>query len=419
MMNEDKGSVKFGMHRYLGGILLALAVTLGMWQPQAAAQEVPIYKVDPWWPKTLPATIDPDGEVHQWVLGQPGGVCVDSQDHVFVWNRGWQQGGLGKLVNEGSTSIAAPPVIEFDSDGDIVNSWGDATISPPRTGVSYGAAAVLPESAHGCWVDYQDNVWLVGNEDGVVQKWSHDGKQKLLEIGTKGLCDGPATLSPNNAFPTCGEPGNNSSHTLLNKPSDIWVDPSPDPVTGQVGDVYIADGYGNYRVVVFDSQGKYLRQMGNGPGSGPAQFVVRGGGHPHCVRVSRDNLVYACDRGQNRIHVFDKMGNFQKTLPVDPPGFMKANSRATNFEFSRDPAQTWMFISDIGSMHLWVMNRATGNIVSGIGQPGRNAGDLAVPHNMAIDSKGNIYIAETLGGGRRLQKFEIQRYTAQPLRTTR
>ncbi len=404
--------MKFGRYVHLGGILLALIAAIGQWHPLsvAAAQDgarVPQYKVDPWWPKSLPAPVGDDGEPHQWVLGQPGGTCIDSRDHLFAFNRGWQQGNQGKLINEGATSIPAPPVIEFDPDGNIVNTWGDATISPPRPGVSYGASAVLPEMAHGCFVDYEDNVWLSGSEDGVVQKWSHDGKKMLLQIGTKGVCDGPATSSPGKAYPTCGEPGNNSSQTLLNDPAGVWVDPGKDPVTGQVGSVYIADGYGNYRVVVFDSQGKYLRQMGSA-GSGEGQFVVKGGGHPHCVVVGNDDLVYACDRGQNRIHVFDKMGNFKKTMPVDPPAHMKANSRATWLSFSRDKAQTWMFITDLGYNTIWIMNHATGKIVGSIGHSGRNAGDLAVPHTMAIDSKGNLYVAETLGGGRRLQKFLLQ-----------
>src|SRR5688572_12838892 len=172
----------------------------------------------------------------------------------------------------------------------------------------------MPHGVHGCFADYQDNIWIAGNADGVVQKWSHDGKL-LLQIGTKGLCDGPPTLSPNSPHPTCGSPGYNSSRTLLNNPADVAVDPNPDPVIGQVGSVYIADGYGNHRIVVFDAAGKYLRQFGSA-GSGPGQFVATGGGHPHCVILGNDRLVYACDRGQNRVHVFDRAGTLQKTLPI-------------------------------------------------------------------------------------------------------
>src|SRR5437879_9252431 len=128
------------------------------------------------------------------------------------------------------------------------------------------------------------------------------------QITTNGLCDCPNTTRPQAPYPTCGEPGSNASHALLNDPADIAVDPNPDPVTGQRGSVYIADGYGNYRIVVFDNKGQYLRQWGS-PGSGPSQFGATGGGHPHCVVVGNDGLVYACDRSQNRIEVFDKLGN--------------------------------------------------------------------------------------------------------------
>ena len=108
---------------------------------------------------------------------------------------------------------------------------------------------MLPNGIHGCFVDYQDNVWIAGNGDGIVQKWSHDGSRLLLQIGTRGVCDWPAN---NNA---CGNSGGdlsaNKSKTLLNQPANMWIDPDPDPVTGQRGSIYIADGYGNHRVVVF------------------------------------------------------------------------------------------------------------------------------------------------------------------------
>ena len=114
----------------------------------------------------------------------------------------------------------------YDPAGDVADSWGDPTLT------AEGAAAVLPHGIHGCFADYMDNIWIAGNSDGVVQKWSHDGSRMLLQIGTKGLCDGPPTLNPRSPHPTCGEPGNNTSRTLLNAPADIAVDPNVDPVTG-------------------------------------------------------------------------------------------------------------------------------------------------------------------------------------------
>jgi hypothetical protein len=82
--------------------------------------------------------------------------------------------------------VGSPPVIEYDAEGNVVRAWGDQSKNPD------GTNAVLPNGIHGCFVDYQDNVWIAGNGDGVVQKWTHDGQTMLLQIGTKGKCDWPA-----------------------------------------------------------------------------------------------------------------------------------------------------------------------------------------------------------------------------------
>jgi len=368
---------------------------------QAQTTQPPQFKVDPFWPKPLPQVKDAKGQMHQWITGEIGGNCVDSRDHVFVLNRGWQQSGLGKLQPfEGMTGIAAPPVLEIDADGNLVNSWGDASLLAPG-----GGTKVMPESLHGCFVDYEDNVWIAGNSDGVVQKYSHDGKL-LMQIGTKGVCDGPPTLSPKAFFPTCGSPGDNMSKTLLNDPADIAVDSNPDPVTNQRGSVYIADGYGNHRIVVFDNKGKYLRQWGSA-GDGPGQFAAEGGGHPHCVMIGTDNLIYVCDRAHNRVQVFDKTGAFKRFIPVDPPGFTDAPIRVNDIGFSTDPLQTFFYSTDVGSGNVWIVNRMTGVIVGGLGTIGHHAGGFVGPHTLSVDSKGNIYIGEG-GGGRRIQKFVKQ-----------
>ena len=381
-------------------ILLGLVVALGLWNPLAKAQEGrgsrgQQYRVDPFWPKPLPSVKDAQGQSHQWVTGEVGASCVDARDHIITVNRGFLRNGL--LGQEGAQSVPAPPILEFDSEGKLVNSWGDATLTPA------GAAASLPNGIHGCFVDYQDNIWIAGNADGIVQKWTHDGKTMLLQIGTKGTCDGPPALNPKALYPSCGEPGNNASQSLLNNPADIAVDPNPDPVTGERGSVYIADGYGNHRVIVFDSKGKYLRHWGSA-GSGPSQFVLRGGGHPHCVALGKDGLVYACDRGQNRIQVFDKMGKLTRIIPVDPPDQEKATNRVCDITFSPDQKEAFIYITDLGSARVWIMERESGKIVSSIGRAGHMAGEFVFPHTVVTDSKGNVYVAETVGG-RRSQKF--------------
>ena len=392
---------------HLAAAFIIVAVAVGLWQGPPSAQEGAVrYQVDPGWPKPLPAPKDAAGQTHQWVTGDVGASCVDSRDHVITVNRGFQPGGV--TVMDGTQSIASPPVLEFDAAGNLVNSWGDTTLT------AAGVPAVLPNSIHGCFVDYLDNIWISGNADGIVQKWSHDGTQLLLQIGERGECDGveqpPAPplgrnwfLRPNRVYPTCAEPGLNQSRTLLNGTADIFVDPTPDPVTGQRGSVYLADGYGNYRVVVFDAEGQYLRQWGSA-GTGSGQFSLYGGGHPHCVNISRDGLVYACDRENARIHVTDRLGHPQQSLAIDPPDQQSAMWRATDVDFSRDPQQTHLFVMDLGSGKVRILDRKSGREVGSFGRPGPMAGEFRFAHTIAIDSQDNVYVAET-ATGRRIQKF--------------
>jgi len=386
----------------VGALLLLGAFAIGLWQPISLAQGsgVPQYRVDASWPKPLPSTKGADGVARQWVTGPVGASCLDSRGHVITFNRAYETAykpGEGPL---GPLSVPAPPVIEYDAQGTIVNSWGDAALD------AKGGTKSLPRGLHGCFVDHQDNIWVAGYQDGVVQKWSHDGKKMLLQIGEKGVCDGPPTLSPNAPYPTCGSPGNNTSKTHLNNPADMWVDPGPDPETKQAGSVYIADGYGNHRVVVFDANGKYLRQWGSA-GSEPGQFVATGGGHPHCVVGGNDGLIYVCDRGNNRIQVFDKMGQFKRMYNIEPPEYNKqrvSGSVANDFAFSRDKNQTFMFDTDLGAYVIWILNRESGQVVGSFGRPGRHAGHFILPHSIDIDAKNVIYVAET-GTGNRIQKF--------------
>ena len=399
-MKQRPAGTPFGAPWIRAGVLLAALVGGAFWMVLPAAQDAmqaPTYRVDPFWPKPLPTTLDDDGLARQWVTGMVGASCIDSQDRVITVNRGFLPNGL--LPQEGSQSIPSPPVIVYDTAGDVAASWGDPTLTDD------GAAAVLPHGIHGCFVDEMDNVWIAGNSDGVVQKWTHDGSELLLQIGAKGVCDGPPTLNPSSPHPTCGEPGYNSSRTLLNAPADVAVDPNPDPVTGERGSVYIADGYGNHRIVVFDSEGNYLRQWGSA-GSGDGQFVEGGGGHPHCVVLGNDGLVYACDRGHNRIQVFDREGNLQRIIPVDPAAYGRATLRATDLELSRDPEQRFLFVVDLGSNRIWILERESGEIVGSIGGSGHMAGEFTFPHTVVVDSRGNLYAAETVGG-RRNQKFTL------------
>jgi hypothetical protein len=404
---------------YAGAITLAATAALGAWSLSDAdpnqAPKVPSYQVDPFWPKLpLPSSDDSrtdpaflgqkssaTGQFKPWVTGEVAGTCVDSQDHVFIVTR-------GNLVSpETVEAVPAPPVMEFDPDGNVVRAWGDRN--------------VLPNGIHGCFIDYQDNVWIAGNGDGIVQKYPHNGATvPLLQIGTRGVCDWPANGN------TCGNSGSdptaNMSHTLLNEPADMYIDPNPDPVTAQPGSIYIADGYGNHRVVVFSATGTWLRQWGGVAGTvdnpatdSPYLFAAGDGGHPHCVLIGNDGLVYVCDRADDRIEVFTKTGQPVRIMPVVPgtgvtkgiggvAGLGTAGS-AWDFDFSNDAVQSFMFEADGGNEQVHIMDRIMGGILSSFGQPGHQGGtQFTFLHTIAKDSKGNLYTGETING-RRVQKF--------------
>jgi DNA-binding beta-propeller fold protein YncE len=350
-------------HRHIAALALVVVAGLASWSALPAAdaggQDIPRYVVDPFWPKPLP---------NRWVTGDIGGTCVDRNDHVFTVNR------RNLTARETLVATVAPPVIEFDPDGEVVNSWGDP--------------AIMPSTLHGCYVDHENNVWISGNSDGIVQKYSHEGTL-LMQIGTKGVCDTPTGA--------CGEAtASNSSQTLLNGPANVTVDASN-------GDIYIADGYGNHRIVVFDANGSYLRQWGS-RGTGPGQFGATGGGHPHCVVQAVDGLLYVCDRPNHRIQVFDKMGVLQRIIAEDGTPREGTKGSANDLVFSQDRRQKFMYTAGRAEL-VWTIDRATDLILAGFGQPGQMAGNFTTLHSLAIDSKGNLFTGETIDGGRRVQKF--------------
>jgi hypothetical protein len=402
---------------YAGAFSVAVAAALGLSTAVTKADPpgkskvkgIPVFQVDSSWPKPLPvagqfgtppATSTATGQPKPWVTGEVAGTCVDSQDHVFTVNR------ANLISPETVTAVGSPTVIEYDQNGNVVNAWN--TTAPQA-------------QIHGCFVDYQDNVWIAGNGNGVVQKWSHDGSTLLLQIGTLGVCDWPA--NGNACGNSGGDPTANQSHTLLNEPANVWVDPNKDPQNGQRGSVYIADGYGNHRVVVFSATGQYLRQWGSVAGTvnNPltdytSSFASGDGGHPHCVVGGNDGLIYVCDRGDDRIQVFDKMGVLQRVIAVVPgtgvtlgfggaPGLGTAGS-AWDLRFTNDPNQTFMYEIDGGNEIVHTMDRTLGSIVADMGQPGHQAGQFTFLHSNTVDSQGNLYTGETING-RRIQKFNF------------
>lgn len=325
------------------------------------------YQVDPFWPKPLP---------HDWVTGNVGGACTDANDHVFIVSRTADKGNLSRKEKE--VGRPAPPVIEFDPAGNVVNAWGDYD--------------VVPHGIHDCYVDYQGNIWIGGNKDAIAQKYSHDGRL-LLQIGKKGVFDtDDGTMD--------GKP-NNSGKNRLNRPSSFAVDPAN-------GDVYITDGYGNRRVVVFDRNGNYLRQFGRQATEEETKNMTGGVFTEvvHQITMSRDGLLYVCDREGRRIQVFDKQGNFKRNITVprrraDLPGTAEPYWTA----LSRDPEQKYLFVAAGEDEAIWILERNTGRVIEGFGNMGHMAGQFTYLHSLYLNSKGDIFVGETIGG-RRVQKLE-------------
>jgi DNA-binding beta-propeller fold protein YncE len=322
----------------------------------------PRFEVDPTWPRPLP---------ERWINGQVGGVCVDSHDHIVIVDR------RNITDEERETNIPTPPVVMFDLAGNVIDSWGDPD--------------VVPGGIHGCSFDSEDNVWIAGNDDAIVQKYSHSG-ELLMQIGTHGLFD--TVDGTRDAEIT------NSSRERLHRPSGVAVDP-------ETGHIFVSDGYGNKRVVVFDREGNYLRQWGR-----QASKEEMAAGAPgaftnvvHCIAISNEGLVYVCDRQGNRVQVFDQGGRHIRDIWVHVEN---PNERGTAWwvAFSPDEAQRYLYVMNGGQEQVHVMDRERGETLATFGRPGHQIGNFTHGHTIATDSAGNIYVAET-NYGRRVQRFEL------------
>ena len=340
--------------------LLGLVLTALMLASTAQAQ-APRYQADPYWPKPLP---------DRWVLGGLGGVCVDAQDHVFILNR---QDVVEGDLNGGKL---APPIIEFDPAGNVVNSWGDPKLLDPRL--------------HSCRADKDNNIWIASAPSGMVQKYTHDGSRMLLQIGKKGVVDSSDGTAK-------GKPLN-SAAAIFFMPSSIFVDP-------QNGDVYVSDGEGtgsNRRIAVMDRAGNFLRQ-----------WLQEDMTMVHCMSIAKDGQVYVCNREGGRLQIYDKMGNFKKSIevpwtPVTPPKdgkITQSGGSAVALDFSHDPAQKFIYLINQNNAQVEIIDRQSGKILSSFGRPGTFSGEFNQAHGIAVDSKDNVYIAENRG--RRIQKFKI------------
>ena len=379
--------------------------------------KMPVFEVDATWPR-LP---------NDWVMGQVPGIAVDRHDHVWILHR-------PRTVADDLKGRAAPPVIEFDENGKFVAAWGGS-----------GAGFDWPDSEHGIFVDYKDNVWIGGSSP-TSQSLTRRSDDMLLKFSNSGMfrlqIGGP------------DKSGGNADTSSVNKPADAFVYP-------KTNELFVADGYGNRRAIVFDAETGAFKRMwgafgnepvdaapaptrgagqaaggaagapargvapvagqaagaparGRGPappleteGPGPQQF----GGPVHSVKVSNDDLVYVADRPNRRVQVFTLEGKFVTQAFINRAG--PSSSSAAGIAFSPDAEQQFMYVVDYGNSRIVVLDRKSLTVLYQFGSISAEPGDFQGPHHAAVDSKGNIYVVEVVPGNR-AQRFAFKGLSATP-----
>jgi len=336
---------------------------------QPALAEPPKFQVDPTWPQTLPSN---------WIIGTIGGIFVDAQDHIWINQRPSSLDAREKRASTATNVICcvpAPPVIEFDQAGKVVQGWGG-------DGPNYKWG----NDGHGIFVDHNNFVWVGDNVEtgGHIHKFTRDGKF-VMRLGKPGT------------------PGGSNDTEHLNRPADMVVD-------RDTNEIFVADGYANHRVIVFDAAtGAYKRHWGaygkpptdekinwDPKGPLPQQF-----GNPvHCITITNDGLVLVCDRSHNRMQMFRKDGTFVREISV-----LKESAPGTIGSIVKwpDAAQTYLLVVDDPNGQFHVINRADGKLMGSYGRVGHQLGEFYNLHFIGIDSKGNVYSAEVQG--KRVQKF--------------
>lgn len=343
--------------------------------PPRRTATAPLFQLDPDWPKL------PNG----LVLGPVASVTAGPNGRVWVLHR-------PRLVAADKRANAAPPILEFDDKGAFVKAWGGE-----------GPGYEWPLTEHGLRVDDKGNFWVTGSSpnpapapgsptDSMVLKFDSAGKF-LLQIGRR------------------GQPGGNQDTRNLDRATDVAV-------YSKTNEVFVSDGYGNRRVIVFDANtGAFKRMWGafgkppdtdppaQGPslrypiapeGDGPERF-----GNPvHCVSVSNDGLVYVCDRTHRRVQVFTVDGKYVTQVFLNRTG----EPSAAGLAFSADPQQTYLYVGDYGSSEIAVLDRKSLQTLYRFGKESADPGGFRGLHQVAVDSNGNFYSAE-VSAGNRAQRF--------------
>ena len=372
----------------IGSFLAAALVALGIGQsklqePTIAASNdtmAPAFQVDPLWPKPLP---------NHWITGNTIGVDVDDRDHIFTVHRNTENmfGGrteIGLALGVAECCTPAPPILEYDIEGNLINAWG---------GPVEGAPYQCPESNHGIEVAANGDVWIGGNggPDSHVLVFSRDGDY----IRTVGVP---------------GEEFDSNSTTAFGRVAEIAIDE-------EAGEAYFADGYVNKRVAVVDvATGAFKRYWGAygsstvdddaddtyTPGQ-PGPDVFRG--PVHCAEPSNDGLIYVCDRGADRVQVFRPDGTFVSEHIYNPATL--AQGSTWDIAFSPDEDQEFIYLADGQNFKISIIDRESMEVLYTFGDGGRQPGLFYAPHSIATDSEGNIYTTETYEG-KRVQKFLYQ-----------
>jgi NHL repeat-containing protein len=342
---------------------------------------VPRFEPDPLWSEALP---------NKWVTGQVGGLAVDSHDNLWVFHRPdtIPDGEKAASLNppQAECCIPAPAVLQFDTTGKFIQAWG-------APGVGYEWFT----NQHGIFVDKDDNVWLSGSakDDNQILKFTSRGRF-LTQIGHKGR----------NA-------GSNDTENV-GGPAGLFI-------YAKTNELFVADGYFNRRIIVFDAAtGAYKRHWG-AYGKRPDDAIVFPpraqlvqGPPPqsfntpvHAVLVTNDDLVYVADRSNNRLQIFRLDGTFVKEVFV-ARNTLQAEGTVHSFVASPDPAQRWLYLVDGSNKVVRIYDRQSMEMVATVGgHAGHNAREFFHAHSLAGDSKGNLFIGE-VNNGQRYYKYAFR-----------
>jgi len=354
----------------VSAILTAASLISAASAQSDAGTRGPTFEVDPTWP------VIPD----DWVLGEVTSIAAAADNHIWVLHR-------PRSIPEDQRARSAPPVLEFDTNGRLLASWGG-----PHDGYDW------PEREHGIWVDAQGYVWISGNggwprpaaggsTDDMILKFTHNG-ELVMQIGKRGAAQG------------------NTDTDNLHQPADVFVHEA-------TNELYVADGYGNQRVIVFDANSGAFKRMwgafGNAPldaeNNAPAPGAPQPAAAPqfglvHAVKVSNDGIVYVADRGNQRVQWFTAEGEYLSQLVIegDEP------AAPAGFAFSPDPQQQFIYIMESANARVLVYDRSSMTQVGSFGSRSAEPGGMDIAHHIAVDSQGNLYTAEIVNN-RRAQKF--------------